>query len=330
MSKVLEAKTFYDPSEVVDQIVEVSKRNETIECSLSELGFTHQDGQVLVVFPDMRKFTLTHTAEVLMCSEAGMPHSYFKKISDDLKVKNLQDRLALLKRDRKLMVNNELQTLRGLTPVSYVDILNSDILAKLDIPNVKVTPLRNYDDYALLAERSLHFRVVLGELKMIKDKSKIFVGFNLSASELGGFFSTLPIIYRHATGTALIVTEAIRNEAYRVSYKAMDIDIAKGLIKAIVDNWKKKLTDVEDCVNQKEQADFIKEEVQELLTQMEENRISRKFVNVVSDSVTNFPISEWDFLNQVTRLAQDLSNANLLAIEATMARLTGLTTVYQA
>lgn len=330
-TSVFEPRTFYDPADVSKKILSASARNESYECSLSELGFSHKEGLVFATLPDARVYALTLTAAMILCAEAGIPFSYYLKISDDLKIKNLQDRLSLVPRERRLLLNNEHEILRGAVSTSYLELSNADVVENLNVQaKAKLTPLRTYFKQDLLEVRSLQWRVVLDEIPTVKDKSKNFIGFNLSTSELGGFFSTLPITYRLESNTALIVTESLKNEAYRVSYRAMDQGIAKGLVDSIARVWTKKAKVFEDVLNKMQQNSMVKEEVLELLQQMEDAKVSRKFVGTLGEAFTKFPIEEWEVVNTITRKAQELSDNNLLSIEATVARLTGLTAAFSA
>lgn len=325
----------YSPQEVISTLTEASKANTFTECSFSELDYELRIEQgalgLFVKFPDDNEYRCTDLATSQLCRELAIPLGYYNKISNSLRYQNLSAR-SQIEKARRFEINTEFGILRGIVPKPYTRISNVDILKVLENSNLPITPLQTFSSKSdIISNQYASFRVLIKELNSGSDVSKNSLAITVRVSELGGFFSVLPVIYREVCTNGLSLWTGTTEDPFRLSYRSIDKSIAQGLIATLVSDIKGKAGKYGSVINDLMKVELKKDQIDEFLQSVLEQKISKGFLAGVKDYLEECNITTsnaWDLTNIITERAQGLTEDSQIKVENALGAVNNLYKIY--
>jgi len=315
------------PSEVRSLLQEVEKGNHSVEASFADLKFKiANEGELTVEFKNGMKAKTCPNADEAICKELGIPYSYFTKISDELKLQNLRNRAQALGRVRSFQLNDPTGLLRGVKPISYMDIPNSEVFQYID-ESLGILPMKSKIKESLLRTNELTWRVILQDKLEVDEKSVNHVGVSMTQSELGGFFHVEPMLYRVACANGLLLISPSKL-GVKISYENIQNSLMEGLMKTYTSTLKPASNRMAEALKASMETEYDSEKVVNFFEKLKDKKISGGFINELTETIPSVPITEWDLLNHVTSKAHELKSRSRLMVEAAVAEISGLARIF--
>ena len=323
----------YPVKELVESIAEASAGNGEVEVIPSDLEYSMSpEGALSVRVQAGRDYPASETAEQLFCSFSGIPYSYWRKCSPALRLTNLRSRMSTMYDEARVLVNDDLQIVRGIVPTNLSFVPNFQAVDALDDGDIElsgVVPLRSYADRTdIVTSQNLSFRALLGEVPSDLEPGDNFFGLNLSVSELGGKFSVAPILYRLSCSNGLGLASHGSDEAFHVTYRKLDAVLAQGLVKSVATAWAGKSHVFSNLIDSMDQDKMTLADVRALVDKIAVPKKHKKIVlsSVIESGIDSdeLEISKWGLLNIMTSAAQDFADSQHEKIEAAVAATFGL------
>ncbi len=227
---LLSSSKHYYADEVKSVFEELLKNNWNDMFYMSDLLFDIDDnGDLKIQFPDDNVYPLTENAQKDICKKVGIPHGFFKKIPDDLKLRNLRTLAAEKRKMFKFLFNGE--TLRGVVNKNQEDDINYKNLMEwvnnLDSEenSFEIVPYMDYTEEDLLYNKEIYFNFLFQDIELGTEEDEFYLSLNVSFSDLEGYFSVYPTVFNNKWKNGLILSNLESKDFYKVKSNKLKTEL---------------------------------------------------------------------------------------------------------